>query len=456
MTDAPVPLAASPSLHPSEVSVKEISQDEQEASLSKHPSQDKQKSPLSKEDSSNNQVLPIGRDSASRDGLTPENRYIFNASNNYFSRNLSSYPSYVEGLAPIRNKYLAPRSSFMGSEWKELPLTGSSGIRLNATGYKRKISYDWEPSVPFQPSFFITSAGVSSTGDMYDPFQPCVEVTNLGDGSLKASIFIDGPPIPTSSRLQTCDDCAVAGEKVADINEDKSSVSSHHRFFENEENRSCVPLEKDGRVHDMETTARINLNSHNGKASIGENNVAVEDNTKTEVEQNENNSRYQGEGSEPKKRRIDKTLKNSENNFDFQIDSNMRNDSKALKIFRTVLVDLVKELLRPSWQEGHLSKDAHNSIVKKSVDKVISTLQPHQIPTTIDAVNNYVSSSRLKIGKLVDVSVISCLCRYQLFFDVFFFILTEISLICRDMLRNTGNLEILPLNTSVVQFWISL
>ncbi|KAI9121420.1 hypothetical protein K1719_008453 [Acacia pycnantha] len=444
MPDAPVPLAASlvsSSLHSSEFSVKATIQDEQEASLSQRPSQDKQKFPiLSKENlSSKKHVLSIGRDSsASRDVSIPENRSIFNASTNYFSRNLSSYPSCVEGLAPIENKYAsqasapssysissnlsvgastldaqkllksgkeyhAPRSTFLGSEWEEMPLTSQSGVWLHATGYKRKISsYDWEPSVPFRPSFFITSAGISSSGDMYDPFHPCVEITNIGDGSLKASFFTHGPPIQSSSQLRTYGDCAVAGDKVEDIIDDKSSVSSHHRFYENEANKHCAPSEKDDCAHETETTARTYLNSHNGKASIGENTVAVEDNIKTEVEQTENGARYQGEGSGLKKRRVDKAQKNNEMNVDFQMDGNMQNDSKAVKIFRAALVDLVKELLKPSWQEGYLSKDAHNKIVKKSVDKVISTLQPHQIPTTIDAVNHYISSSRLKIGKLVD------------------------------------------------------
>ncbi|XP_054802678.1 protein FRIGIDA-ESSENTIAL 1 [Prosopis cineraria] len=449
MPNAPVPLAASlvsSSLHSSEFSVKETIQNEQEASLSQHPSQDKQKFPLlPKQDlHSKNHVLPIGRDSStSRDCLIPENRSIFNASNDYCSRNLSSYPSCPEQLAPIQNQqvynkyssqvsapsgylmssnlstgastldaqkplksgkeYHAPRSTFLGSEWEELPLTSSSGVRPHAAGSKRKIpSYDWEPSVPFRPSFFITSASISSSGDMYDPFHPCVEITNIGDGSLKASFFIHGPPIQASSLVRAYGDCAVAGDKVADLDDDKSSVSSHHRFCEDEAMKNSFPSEKDGRAHETDTTARTYLNSHNGKASIGENTLAVEDNAKVEVEQTEHDAKYRGEGLGTKKRRVDKAKRSHEINVDFHMDGNMRNDLKALKSFRAALVDLAKELLKPSWQEGRLSKDAHNTIVKKSVDKVISTLQPHQIPTTIDAVNHFVSSSRLKIAKLVD------------------------------------------------------
>jgi hypothetical protein len=68
----------------------------------------------------------------------------------------------------------------------------------------------------------------------------------------------------------------------------------------------------------------------------------------------------------------------------------------------------VKELLKPFWHEGRLSKDAHVLIVKKSVDKVVSTLEPQQIPTTEDNAKHYVSSCRPKIAKLVQVSVLFC------------------------------------------------
>ncbi|XP_028796685.1 uncharacterized protein LOC114752130, partial [Neltuma alba] len=174
MSDAPVPLAASlasSSLHSSEFSLKETIRNEQEASPSQHPSQDKHKFPLLLQEdlSSKNHVLPIGRDSSiSRDRLILENRSNFNASNNYFSRN-RSYPSCVEGLAPIENQhvynkyvsqvsapssysmssnlsngansldaqkllksgkeYHAPTSTFLGSEWEEMPLTSSSGVQ---------------------------------------------------------------------------------------------------------------------------------------------------------------------------------------------------------------------------------------------------------------------------------------------------------------------------------------
>lgn len=425
--------------------------------------------------SSKNQALPIGRDSSkSRDSLFPENRSRF-ASSNHFSMNLSSYPPRTEGLATIQsqhmyNKYTCPvmnhssnsglvtqlpttskslshqisassgyslsfnssigastldaqkllnsgkeyrasRSTFFGSEQEESLLVSSSGVPAHTSRYKTKISYDWEPSVPFRPSFFITPTSVSSPGDLYDPFNPSVEIPNIGEGSLKASFFIHGPPIQASSQVQTYGEHAVARDKVADLNDDKSSVSSHNRFYESEPNKSYVPCEKDCLAPEKETSVRTYLNSQNGKTGIGENTLGVEDITKTEKERTEHGARHQGEGSGRKRKRVDKAKKNNEMNVDSHMDGHVQIDMKALKNFRAALVDLVKELLKPSWHEGRLSRDAHNTIVKKSVDKVISTLQHHQIPTTMDTVNHYVSSSRLKIKKLVDVSVLFCFCR---------------------------------------------
>ncbi|ERM93742.1 hypothetical protein AMTR_s00004p00261980 [Amborella trichopoda] len=77
-------------------------------------------------------------------------------------------------------------------------------------------------------------------------------------------------------------------------------------------------------------------------------------------------------------------------------------DSKLLKCFRAALVDFVKELLKPFWREGRLSKDAHKTVVKKAVEKVLSAMHPNQIPGTTESINQYLSTSRTKIRKLVE------------------------------------------------------
>lgn len=80
-----------------------------------------------------------------------------------------------------------------------------------------------------------------------------------------------------------------------------------------------------------------------------------------------------------------------------------KEDEKGIKLFKFALVEFVKEILRPSWQEGHLSKGAHKTIAKKVVDKVTGTLQGNNIPRTQGDVDRYINSCRTKLTNLVQV-----------------------------------------------------
>ncbi|KAL2980257.1 hypothetical protein AAZX31_13G219800 [Glycine max] len=417
---------------------------QQETTPSWHPSQEKQKFPL-------------------RDNLVPENRFPFSASDNYFSSNLSLTSTRADGMATLRNQhmykgytstllshspnsslvsqfpassmplsqqilaqsgrslsfsnvdskkflntdkeYLTSKSTFSGSGSgsgrEDFSLVNLSRVPSYPAGYKSKIcSYDWEPSVPFRPSFFITSMNVSSPGDLYDPLRDSIEIPNIGDGSLKASLLIHGSNIQASSQVRTYGDSAVVGKHMANLNDDKSSVSSHNKFCENEPNKNCLPREKDCLPPETEITSGTYVH-YQGKMGMGQHTFEVADNKKKERDLTECDARCHGEGSGRKKKRVDRDKKNHEMDVDFQMDGSMQKESKALKFFRAVLIDHVKELLKPAWHEGRLSKDTHIMIVKKSVDKVVNTLEPHQIPT-IDTAKQYVSSSQVKIAKLVN------------------------------------------------------
>ncbi|TVU20038.1 hypothetical protein EJB05_36225 [Eragrostis curvula] len=73
--------------------------------------------------------------------------------------------------------------------------------------------------------------------------------------------------------------------------------------------------------------------------------------------------------------------------------------------FRFRLAEHVKELIKPSWEEGFLSKDAHKLVVKKSIEKVLSSIEPHQVPSSEMAVSNYIALNKSKIEKLVKAYV---------------------------------------------------
>ncbi|KAK7331957.1 hypothetical protein VNO80_28702 [Phaseolus coccineus] len=363
--------------------VQRIRMNEQEETPSWHPSQEKQNFKL-------------------RDNLFPENRFAFSSTSNYFSPN-------QDGMATLRNQHMykgyasALLSHSPNSRQEDFPLVSSSRVPSYPTGYKSKIcSYDWEPSVPFRPSFFITSMNVSSPGDLYDPLRDSIEIPNIGDGSLKASLLIQGSDGQASTQAPIYGDSAVVGKHLSSLNDDKSSVSSHNnKFYETKPNKNSVPHEKDYLPTETEITSGAYVNYQNGKIGTGQNTFGVADSTKKEGDMTEHDARHHSEGSGHKKKRGDRDRKNHEMDVDFPIDGSMQKELKALKMLRAALVDHVKELLKPVWHEGRLSKDEYIMIVRKSVDKVVSSIEPHQIPT-IDTAKQYVSSSRVKIAKLVN------------------------------------------------------
>ncbi|MCL7026104.1 hypothetical protein MKW94_026746 [Papaver nudicaule] len=80
-------------------------------------------------------------------------------------------------------------------------------------------------------------------------------------------------------------------------------------------------------------------------------------------------------------------------------------DPKGMRMFKFALVQFVKEILKPTWKEGQMSKEAHKTIVKKVVDKVSSTIQAAQIPQTQEKIDQYLSYSKPKLTKLVQAYV---------------------------------------------------
>uniref|UniRef100_A0A0A9DUH9 C3H1-type domain-containing protein n=1 Tax=Arundo donax TaxID=35708 RepID=A0A0A9DUH9_ARUDO len=81
------------------------------------------------------------------------------------------------------------------------------------------------------------------------------------------------------------------------------------------------------------------------------------------------------------------------------------NNNENTREFRFHLTEHVKELIKPIWKEGNLSKDAHKLVVKKSVDKVLASIEPHLVPTTEELITNYITASGSKIEKLVKAYV---------------------------------------------------
>ncbi|KAM3703424.1 hypothetical protein ACJW31_04G094900 [Castanea mollissima] len=76
-------------------------------------------------------------------------------------------------------------------------------------------------------------------------------------------------------------------------------------------------------------------------------------------------------------------------------------DSRSMKLFKIAVADFVKEVLKPSWRQGNMSKEAFKTIVKKTVDKVSGAMKSHQIPKSQTKIDQYIDSSQRKLTKLV-------------------------------------------------------
>ncbi|KAI3686551.1 hypothetical protein L1987_80230 [Smallanthus sonchifolius] len=84
-----------------------------------------------------------------------------------------------------------------------------------------------------------------------------------------------------------------------------------------------------------------------------------------------------------------------------QVKNKKSKDSRSMKLFKIALADFVKEVLKPSWRQGNMSKEAFKTIVKKTVDKVSGAMKKHHIPKSQAKINHYIDSSQRKLTKLV-------------------------------------------------------
>lgn len=84
-----------------------------------------------------------------------------------------------------------------------------------------------------------------------------------------------------------------------------------------------------------------------------------------------------------------------------QDEAHLKRNSRGLKLLRSAVAEYVKEVLKPTWREGRMSRDAFKTIVKKAVDKVTGSLPSHHVPKSQEKVDQFMASSRSKVSKLV-------------------------------------------------------
>ncbi|CAI9786590.1 unnamed protein product [Fraxinus pennsylvanica] len=116
------------------------------------------------------------------------------------------------------------------------------------------------------------------------------------------------------------------------------------------------------------------------------------------------NSEVNGGGQTVDERKGGEENKHSENldGHEKVDEGSAMKDDKGMRLFKNALVEFIKEMLKPKWKEGRMSREVHKTIVKKVVDKVTSTIQGDHIPKTQNKVEQYLTASKLKITKLVE------------------------------------------------------
>lgn len=140
-------------------------------------------------------------------------------------------------------------------------------------------------------------------------------------------------------------------------------------------------------------------NHQSNQLETGENRDALMENSKVGAADESNKAQERN-----RKEQEDGLVRNADRDAG-EDEGKKSKDMKGFRAFKFALVEFVKELLKPSWKEGQIGKDAYKTIVKKVVDKVTGTMQGANIPQTQEKIDHYLSSSRPKLTKLVQAYV---------------------------------------------------
>ncbi|XP_061363614.1 zinc finger CCCH domain-containing protein 55-like isoform X2 [Gastrolobium bilobum] len=130
----------------------------------------------------------------------------------------------------------------------------------------------------------------------------------------------------------------------------------------------------------------------------GQNTEVTKDNKEVVAEERQNSQEYH------KNTKENGPLENMEQNGEPD-EAKKTKDMKGVRTFKFALVEFVKELLKPTWKEGQITKEDYKTIVKKVVDKVTGTMQGAHIPQTQEKIDHYLSFSKPKLNKLVQAYV---------------------------------------------------
>lgn len=316
-----------------------------------------------------------------------------------FGSTWNSDPLRSRNCSDVEREYGTSRSAslqktsspFSGSESNNpsrIPMSGESRYPFEN---KTEMSfYNWEPSPPFRPSYALTQRLLSSV-IKYDPIRDSIEQSQSAD---------------VYSRFSG------AGRESfgSGYNFLEQSLGGHQNILDNNLNKKNH--EKDLFSAETATPVSAFTEMQNRIAAPNEEKLLgsshLQDTRKRDAPNTENDYATETDRPGQKLKLGDMAGQISEMEVDVKVSEDMSKEAKALKHFRAALIDFVKELVKPTWREGNLSKEAHKIIVKKTVDRILSTVPTHQIPSTSESVELYLSSSKPKIAKLVEGYIDKC------------------------------------------------
>lgn len=257
--------------------------------------------------------------------------------------------------------------------------------RLNSLGLPPKAEmYKWEPSKPFRPSYYFSIPSGSSPGNMYDPLRDSIEHTSLGVESFRAE------PISYPSNRSYPDSVA-----------NNFEMDGYNGTLLDKYRHSHVT----GILVAEEEAESSVADQGNLGSALGGDRGSGTSHGKYISETNKTNS----VSAEKKSKLLEAKIHSNGVDVERGLASNDQGESKTLRQFRVALIEFTKELLKPAWRVGKMSKDVHNLIVKKTVTKVLTSLHSNQVPSTPDSVQQYLSGSQPKITKLLEVNFVKCM-----------------------------------------------
>ncbi|GAB2212916.1 hypothetical protein Droror1_Dr00020921 [Drosera rotundifolia] len=265
----------------------------------------------------------------------------------------------------LRPSMLHNSSPFSASTSQKLPLTSFNDPEL--ADYRARFTpYNWEPSVPFRPSHFFPSLSRSSPEGHYDPLRDSIDQPDARSKLLRPS------SLPAEAESESKVDKNYHGSsKCGPVGEAESVATS---ATETQNKGATIKGVSPNRVREKSEGIRMDDVTH----------------SKNQIDRER---LY-------KEAKVDKVIGSA----DVELDEyeEMHRELRAMKYFRGSVIEYVKELMKPYWHEGQLTKDAYKLIVQKVEEKVVSSILPSEVPNTPDLVKQYLISSRTKMSKLIE------------------------------------------------------